>query len=273
MLLEPCRQQANPVFGADVTRERNGGNTAAVFHFTGPDSPDERKAILVRHPDIAHDHIRPERVEEGQGLVRRSGGRHVRAGKLQEDREHRPSIVIVIDQNDTDAVEPRGPVRCRCRVLDSAPFGITHRLGRENRQPHGEGGSQPSAWTFRLNGSAVPLDESPHDGEPEAEPALPPRGRGVCLTEALEDIREKLRVYALTRIGDSNLCARAGGGQRHLDMPTRGRELDRVGKEIREDLLQADRVAGDGIRHDRTGERQSVAALACATGCTSSMAP
>jgi hypothetical protein len=107
---EPCCEQASPVFGADVSRERNGGNTAAAFRFTGPDSPDEREAILVRHPDVAHEHVRSDRVQEGQSLVHRSGRSHLRASKFQEDREHRPSIVIVIDQNDADAVEPRGPI-------------------------------------------------------------------------------------------------------------------------------------------------------------------
>ena len=201
---------------------------AASVQFAGPDSPDERKPIVVRHPDVAHEHIRSERVEDGQSLTHRSQGHHLGASKLKDSREHRASIVIVIDENDAETVEPCGPVCCHYRIPDNASFGVTDFVSREYRQPHNESGPQPMAWAFRVNGPVVLVDESLHNGKPKTDPTLPPRGGGVCLTEALEEARKKARVDALPGIGNSNLGVRAIRSQHNLNAPARGCELDRV---------------------------------------------
>jgi hypothetical protein len=102
----------------------------------------------------------------------------------------------------------------------------------------------------------VPLDERPRHGEPETKtPVLPRRGR-VGLTEALEQTWKELRGDALPRVGHANLGKRARPSERHLDAPARGRELDRIGQEVRDDLLETDRIPRRGVGHDGTDEGQ-----------------
>jgi hypothetical protein len=83
-------------------------------------------------------------------------------------------------------------------------------MGNENRNPNGERGSLADAGTIGTNGSAVPLDTCLDDREPQTDPALPTRGRGVCLREALEEVGEEFWGDTLARIRDLDLRLRRG---------------------------------------------------------------
>ena len=85
---------------------------------------------------------------------------------------------------------------------------------------------------------------------PRPEPAVPPRGGGVGLAEAVEDVGEELGLDADAGVDDADLDVRVDPLQEDLDLAALGRELDGVGEEVPDDLLEAGGVAGDG-----TGER------------------
>ena len=96
------------------------------------------------------------------------------------------------------------------------------------------------------DGAAVHLDELLDDGEPQAEPAMPPGGGGVGLAEAVEDLGEELGPDADAGVDDADLDVRVDPLQEDLDPAALGRELDGVGEEVPDDLLEAGGVAGDG---------------------------
>ena len=69
--------------------------------------------------------------------------------------------------------------------------------------------------------------------------------RGVHLPEPLEQMRPKRRIDALSRVPDDDFGLRIEMTQFDVD-PAAGRgELDGVGQEIPDNLLQPVRVAGD----------------------------
>src|SRR5204862_5483811 len=92
--------------------------------------------------------------------------------------------------------------------------------------------------TIHLDFSMMQLNQMPHDGQPQSESALRARSRTVGLTETIENVREELRSNADARVGyvDSYLRIPAFGGD--FDLSAFRRELDRIGKQVPEDLLQ-----------------------------------
>src|SRR4051812_35969183 len=84
--------------------------------------------------------------------------------------------------------------------------------------------------------------------EPEPEPAVLSRGRAVCLSEAVEDVRKEVRVNPRARVRDVYLDARVRTRETHVDVTVVGRELERVPQELLDDLLQARGVARDVAR-------------------------
>ena len=89
------------------------------------------------------------------------------------------------------------------------------------------------------------LDDVSRDRQTEPE-AGAFRG-AVALTQTLEHMRQKRRVDPLTFVahGDADLAIRAL--QPQIDLFPGRRELDRVGKNVADDLLQTCRVGGDDI--------------------------
>src|SRR5262245_56979325 len=79
-----------------------------------------------------------------------------------------------------------------------------------------------------------------HDREAEPEAAMP--SRSLVLSEAIEDVREKLRADALAGIADREASVRARPFQTEVDAPSVRGELDRICEEVPDYLLQAGRV-------------------------------
>jgi len=99
----------------------------------------------------------------------------------------------------------------------------------------------------------VQLDEVPDDGQPDAEPAVAAAGPGVLLPETLEKVGDEGRIDAPARVRDLESGNAALPGQAHVHPLARRRELDGVGDQVRDDLLQSGHVPEDrGIRVDAT---------------------
>src|SRR5688500_13510618 len=60
--LEARGERAAAVFVARVGGERGRGRLAAALGRERAHAPDERVAVLARHPDVAHQNVRPPRL-------------------------------------------------------------------------------------------------------------------------------------------------------------------------------------------------------------------
>jgi len=95
----------------------------------------------------------------------------------------------------------------------------------------------------RLNGSAVHFDQMFDDGKPKSKPAeLSPRA-AVGLAEAVKDVGQKIRADALPVITHRKQQVGPVASGRYADGSTLGRELDRIGNQVPNDLLHASEIA------------------------------
>ena len=83
--------------------------------------------------------------------------------------------------------------------------------------------------------SALHLDQSLGNRQPETGPAEPARRAGVGLPEFIEDSRLRLRRNADARVGHADLYPVADPAHGALDVPLL-RELDRIANQIEQDL-------------------------------------
>src|SRR4029453_3455332 len=84
-----------------------------------------------------------------------------------------------------------------------------------------------------------------HDGQAQAETAVPPGRRAVGLLESSKNVRQKFRPDPLAGVayGDSSISAFRF--QPRLDVPAAGRVFDGIGEQIPNDLLQAAGISRD----------------------------
>ena len=83
------------------------------------------------------------------------------------------------------------------------------------------------------------FDELFDDRQSQAEAVVHPRRRGVGLAERLEDRRQEVARDARTRVGDDNLARVAAAADADVDGAALRRELDGVGQQVPQHLLQA----------------------------------
>ena len=124
--------------------------------------------------------------------------------------------------------------------------------GHADRQPEAEGGATARPVARGMDGAAVQLDDVPHDGQPEAEPAVRPGRAAVGLAEAIEDERQHLGPDALAGVRDHDLDLRADAPDVNLHAAAARRELDRVREQVPHRLLQPLAIAVDARRTSST---------------------
>src|ERR1700759_4981548 len=83
----------------------------------------------------------------------------------------------------------------------------------------------------------------PDNGQPQPQPAVFPCGAAVGLTETVKDIRQKLSIDTGPGVADRDFKVRFDALKLHLYLSASGRELDGVGEQIPDDLLEPNRVA------------------------------
>src|SRR5439155_22697650 len=107
------------------------------------------------------------------------------------------------------------------------------------------GGAALHTVAVRLDAAAVHLDQVAGDGQPEAQSAVLLRDRRVALVKALEDVGQDVGGDADPGVphDDLGVVSRAPGDHRHTAAV--GGELDRVGEQVLEDLLEPGGVAPD----------------------------
>jgi hypothetical protein len=107
MRLKSCREDASPIYGARVARQRDRGEKTSVFSFILPNLSDQPVPVLIRQADIADQGVGPLRLEH---LKRFSGRRHrCHAGARLRQHQGRQGAPVgaVIDDQDVQRIEPR----------------------------------------------------------------------------------------------------------------------------------------------------------------------
>src|SRR4029450_12832486 len=99
---------------------------------------------------------------------------------------------------------PTSPRGRRARILRRAHRRDRPGLARERQRDH-ERAAAAEPLAASLHGAAVEFDQTAHEREPDAEPALRPLELRVDLREQVEHAGEVLRLDADARILDDDL--------------------------------------------------------------------
>ena len=102
-----------------------------------------------------------------------------------------------------------------------------------------------------MHGAAVQFREAPHQREPDAEAAARAVDGVVRLHEQVEDLRQHVGGNADALVGDTQHGVVAFASDEHADHAFAARELERVGNEVADDLLEPHRIAAHphGLGH------------------------
>ncbi len=119
---------------------------------------------------------------------------------------------------------------------------------RPQRQPHDEGRPLPLSRALDLGRAAVQLDQVADDRQAEPEPAVGAGDRPVGLAEAVEDVRQEVGADADAGVGHPDDGVAPLLAQADLDPARPGGELDGVGEQVPDHLLQPVGVAEDRAR-------------------------
>ena len=164
---------------------------------------------------------------------------------MREDCSHQLSRVpLVVHNEDADAVERRKSTGLPCSGRYPGGLRLASRTFVRDRESHREGRPLAEPGALGVDGPAVEFHEMSHDAEPDPQsnfrlPAAVPK-RGRC-----EDLRELVGFDPFARVAHAHLDGGSSTREADHDLPAARRELDRVGREVPEDLLQPDRVASD----------------------------
>src|SRR5262247_3113691 len=101
------------------------------------------------------------------------------------------------------------------------------------------------ARALGLDRSAMQLDQVFDERQSKAESAVPSGARRVGLAEAFKDIGQEIRADAFARVAHGDANVRVNALQARFDAASLRGELDGVGEQVPDHLLQARWVAGD----------------------------
>ena len=194
----------------------------------------------ARHPHVGNEARGTRDAGEAQELLRGRARDDFVSGGCEEPPERAPHRHVVIDDDHHCVGEIRIDQRyrrlLRCRRSGANPKRIA--TDGRHRQLYDERGTLAFARTAGRGSPAVQLDDAFCNRKSEAESPMLARTGSVCLAEALENVRQKIRVYADPCVNDADLDLRVDSPQYDLDATASRRELYGVGNEIPYDLLQ-----------------------------------
>src|SRR5499426_464830 len=101
------------------------------------------------------------------------------------------------------------------------------------------------ARALGLDRSAMQLDQVFDERQSKAESAVPSGARRVGLAEAFKDIGQEIRADAFARVAHGDANVRVHALQARFDAASLRGELDRVGEQVPDHLLQAGGVTGN----------------------------
>src|SRR5256885_16495486 len=116
-------------------------------------------------------------------------------------------------------------------------------MGSHARKSYREYGAAILAGAVGCHRASLQFHEMTNYGQSQTEPAVFSRGRTIGLAEAVKDVGQKFRWYALTCIAHGDFGFGGALFERDLYQTTTGSELDRIRQKIPDDLLQAVGIA------------------------------
>src|SRR5438067_753978 len=239
-------ERAAAVFVPGIRRERDRRDLPASLRAARSDLAHQRVAVLVRHADVAEDDVGRVAVEYLERRRRRADGRHACAAQLEAHGHRFAHVGLVFDEEHVEAVERQG-ARAGASREPAEPRGVARLdILRRHREPHREGGALALARTRGRHRAAVPLDQVAHDRQPEPQPPVRARARAVGLPEALEDVRQEVGRNPDARVTHADHGVMRVAREPDGDAPAARRELDGVGDEVPDDLLQPVAIAAHG---------------------------
>ena len=157
---------------------------------------DELQAVLARHADVADDQVGSLVAHDREGLVGRCREQDRRVAFAQYARHQFPRIGLVVDDENAGLVQ-------RVQMRFGRQRRLEHRGGvgrRGARQRDAKQRSLAGAGAVPGHRAAVQDDQVPDDGQAEPESAAAAFARAVLLPEALEQVRQELRLDALALV-------------------------------------------------------------------------
>ena len=194
-----------------------------------------------------------------QRLLRRGGLRDVAALLFQQPPQQLPCVTIVVHHE-----HPQ--IRQRHRIPSLAGRASRACAFFRQRQRDGEDSSETGAVTVGAYRAAVHVHDLPGDAQPEAEAALPARGRAVSLPEPVEHGGKKVRANALAAVTNDKLRLATSGCQVDLHESAGRRELDAVPDQVGHNLLEPRGVARDPHVTDVVGRHRQGHTLGASDG-------
>ena len=231
-------QRAPTIVASRQRRQRAGGGRAPRLVIQPADVANQRESILAGQDQIAEKDVGRIAPEARLRFLRRRGGPDNGAMTLECLARKIQRLAVAVDDEHGDAAERRRG--------DRGLSGLGERRVRHpQRQPHVERRSGIRALARCGHHPAVQFDHVPHDPQAESEASMRAGGTAVSLAEALEQVLGHLGGEADAGVahGQPNLVGR--GAAAHVHGTAAGRELDRVGQQIPDDLLQPVGVGRD----------------------------
>ena len=193
------------------------------------------------------------RLQQAQRLGGRRGREHLGAA-LAEDRGHQlPGVRVVVHDQDAQAGQAGGRSATACAPRARRVRGL-HGQGRGGHAPQGQRAPRtprpcPALVVRRAHVAAVQLHQVAHDGQPQAQPAV---AAGCWRSRPGGSARRRgagTRAAMPSPVScDRDLDVGVHASRRTWTLAAPGRELDGVGEQVPDDLLQPVGVAGDRAR-------------------------
>ena len=162
-------------------------------------------------------------------------------GGLQQPAEAEGIVQVVLDNQDPPSLQR--PVRGEGRpTLEERGPGTVGVVGPDGRESNDDLATAVQPVAPRLDRAAVQFDDRFDQREADSESSAPAHQRCIELREWIEDVRQKIRGNPDPHVANRQDELATLGPDRDLDPSVRRRELDGIGQEVTDDLLQPSRV-------------------------------
>src|SRR5205085_1401685 len=193
-----------------------------VRHLAQP--RDQLVSVYAWEANVGDDYIKPPRLGNAERLLGRRADRRGVAARFEGDLQHLQSVRCILDEQDVARPLRTGLARARLQVAGVAPRAV--RL--DGRQCDREAAAASLPRALGTDAAAVRLDEALDEREPQPQASVRARRRHVRLPEALEDVRQELRLDAGALVLDLDACRAVGRADADADTSPLARELDGV---------------------------------------------
>ncbi|HEY3804882.1 MAG TPA: hypothetical protein VGL61_19860 [Kofleriaceae bacterium] len=192
--LEPGIEHVAHVFGASERGQCNRRNVAAALRWECANTREQGVTVFARHADITDQDVWRLAFERREAISRRRRCRDGGAGLAQEIRDHVTRIIIVVHDEDSQALQ-HAELRALLRRGDISCDRVDVR-----RQRHGKRGTCAEPFAVCRDGAAVCFDEVAYDREAEAKATALACRRAVELAKPFEDRHQMFAWNAMTGI-------------------------------------------------------------------------